>query len=132
LNFVLGLWTVALVGAVAIPVFGLPVATFWAVACVAGVALGGTWTADRPYMLILAPPRRLGEFYGLYSMVGRFAAIIGPAMFALVSHTLGWGRPAAMGSLLVWILIAWVILRKVTDEERDWGPEDLLPPEVAG
>jgi hypothetical protein len=37
-----------------------------------------------------------------------------------------------MGSLLVWILIAWVILRKVTDEERDWGPEDLLPPEVAG
>jgi MFS transporter, UMF1 family len=126
LNFVLGLWAVALGGAVAIPVLGLPSATFWVIACIAGIALGGTWTADRPYMLILAPPRRLGEFYGLYSMVGRFAAIIGPAMFAFVSVTLGWGRPAAMGSLLAWILIAWVILRKVTDEEREWGSEDLL------
>ena len=57
-------------------------------------------------------------------MVGRFAAIIGPAMFALVSETLGWGRPAAMGSLLLWIVIAWLILRGVSDEEREWGPED--------
>ncbi len=126
LNLVLGLWMVSLAGAVAIPVFDLPQNAFWAVACVAGIAMGGTWTADRPYMLILAPPKRLGEFYGLYSMVGRFAAIVGPAMFALVSEALGWGRPAAMGSLLLWIVIAWLILRKVTDEERAWGPDDLL------
>ncbi len=111
LDFVLGLWVVSLSGAVAVPVLGLPTVWFWPVACVAGIALGGTWTADRPYMLILAPPRRLGEFYGLYSMVGRFAAILGPAMFALVSVTLGWGRPAAMGSLLLWIVISWLILR---------------------
>ncbi len=126
LDFVLGLWALSISAAVAVPLLGLPKAWFWPVACLAGVALGGTWTADRPYMLILAPPRRLGEFYGLYSMVGRFAAILGPAMFALVSETLGWGRPAAMGSLLLWIVIAWLILRGVSDEEREWGPEDQL------
>ena len=128
LDLVLGLWVVGLSGAVAVPALGLPTVWFWPVACVAGIALGGTWTADRPYMLILAPPRRLGEFYGLYSMVGRFAAILGPAMFALIAVTLGWGRPAAMGSLLLWIVISWLILRGVSDEEREWGPEDQVTP----
>ena len=126
LDFVLGIWVVSLSGAVAVPVLGLPTVWFWPVACAAGIALGGTSTADRPYMLLLAPPRKLGEFYGLYSMVGRFGSVIGPAMFALVAETLGWGRPAAMGSLLLWIVIAWLILRGVSDEEREWGPEDLI------
>ena len=127
LDVVLALWVVALSGAVAVPVLGLDQVWFWPVACVAGIALGGTWTADRPYMLILAPPKRLGEFYGLYSMVGRFSAIIGPAMFAFVAQTLGLGRPAAMGTLLLSIIIAYFILRGVDDEERVWGPEDLSP-----
>ena len=130
LNAVLALWAVALAGAVAVPVLGLPMAWFWLIACIAGIALGGTWTADRPYMLILAPPKRLGEFYGLYSMVGRFAAIIGPAMFAFVAETLGLGRPAAMGSLLAWIAISYLIPRGVDDEERAWGPEDLVEAEA--
>jgi hypothetical protein len=63
-------------------------------------------------------------------MVGRFAAIIGPAMFALVAETLGLGRPAAMGSLLAWIVISYLILRGVDDEERVWGPEDLVEAEA--
>ena len=130
LNVVLALWAVALAGAVAVPVLGLPMAWFWPIGCIAGVALGGTWTADRPYMLILAPPTRLGEFYGLYSMVGRFGAIIGPAMFAFVAETLGLGRPAAMGSLLAWIAISYLILRGVDDEERAWGPKDLVEAEA--
>ncbi len=126
------LWVVSLSGAVAVPVLGIPTIWFWPVACLVGIALGGTWAADRPYMLILAPPRRLGEFYGLYSMVGRFSGAIGPAMFALVSVRLGLGLPAAMGSLLLWIVIAWWILRGVSDEEREWGPEDRVALEAAG
>jgi UMF1 family MFS transporter len=115
LNLVLGMWALALLGAVLIPVFSLPPAWFWPVACLAGVALGGTWTADRPFMLSLAPADRLGEFYGLYSMVGRFAAIVGPLMWALVVDGLGWGRPAAMATLLGWILVAFLILRPLRD-----------------
>ena len=41
LNMVLALWAVALVGAVAVPVLGLPMAWFWLIACIAGIALGG-------------------------------------------------------------------------------------------
>jgi len=125
LNIVLGLWAVALAAAVAVAVLHLPSGLFWGVAPLIGIALGGTWTADRPYLLILAPPKRLGEFYGLYSLVGRFAAVIGPALWAFVAVTLGLGRPAALMSLLVMIVIAYFILRGVDDTPREWGPDEV-------
>jgi UMF1 family MFS transporter len=106
--------------AAAVGFFNLPGEIIWVVASLAGIALGGTWTADRPYMLRLTPPDKIGEFYGLYGMVGRFAAITGPLLWALIVDELGWGRPAAIVSLLVGVLISFVILRGVSDERRDW------------
>jgi UMF1 family MFS transporter len=98
----------------------------------AGLGLGGTWAADRPYMLRLTPPARVGEFYGLYGMVGRFSAITGPFVWAFVSETLGLGRPAAILTLLVGIIIAYFVLRPVSDAPRIWAPEDMLAPEPQG
>ena len=51
LNYVLYLWVGVFVLAAAIGIFGLPLVTLYIVACSAGVALGGVWAADRPYML---------------------------------------------------------------------------------
>ena len=39
-------------------------------------------------MLRLTPPDRIGEFYGLYGMVGRFSAITGPGLWALTTYLL--------------------------------------------
>ena len=125
LNIVLLIWMAVLAAIVSIAVFDLSKWLFWAVATVAGVALGGVWAADRPYMLRLAPPRFVGEFYGLYAMVGRFASIIGPFMWGYITDTLGLGRPAAVLSLLVFVVIAFVILQGVDDRPREW-PAELL------
>lgn len=127
LNLVLLLWMVVLALAVAIPVLDLPGVMFWVVACLAGITLGGTWSADRPYMLRLSPPRYLGQFYGLYSMVGRFASVIGPFMWGVIVDSLHWGRPAAVASLLVMVAISYVILRGVSDAPRTWSLDDRLP-----
>lgn len=123
LNLVLLTWMGVLSLAILIAVLSLPPDLFWVVACVAGIALGGTWAADRPYMLRLSPPRYVGEFYGLYSMVGRFASIIGPFTWGYIADTLGLGRPAAIASLLVFIIIAFVVLQGVNDQVRQWSPE---------
>ncbi len=125
LNLVLFTWLVALFAAAAIPMLNLPRALFWLVASAVGIALGGTWAADRPYMLVLSPPARIGEFYGLYSMVGRFAAVVGPVIWAFVAEDLGLGRPASILVLAFMILIALWVLRGVDDEPREWSPEDL-------
>lgn len=123
LNMVLTLWTIVFAWTALVGFLDLPGSTFWPVPCLAGIALGGTWAADRPYMLRLTPPSRVGEFYGLYGMVGRFAAITGPAIWALVADVLGWGRPAAVLTLLGGIVISYFILRPVSDSPREWPDE---------
>ena len=113
LDVVLLLWMAVLSAAVLIAALDLPRDLFWGVGLLVGAALGGTWASDRPYMLLLSPPDRVGEFYGLYSMVGRFAAVVGPALWAFIADTLGLGRPAAVAGLLAMVVVAFLVLRGV-------------------
>ncbi len=128
LNWVLYLWTGVFLLAAAVGILGLPLGTLYVVACSAGVGLGGVWAADRPYMLRLTPPSRIGEFYGLYGMVGRFSAITGPVIWAAVTwltintfhlapHV---GQGIGVIVLLSLIVTSYVILRPVSDAPRDW------------
>lgn len=129
LDAVLWLWVATFVMAAAVGLFELPWQTLFAVASMAGVALGGIWSADRPYMLRLTPPHRIGEFYGLYGMVGRFSAITGPVVWAAVAWLcigqLGMAPAVGQGIgvlvLLGFIFVARWILGPVTDEPRDWA-----------
>ena len=127
LSLVLYLWMATLALAILVPVLDLPRRLFWVVGGIFGLSLGGTWAADRPWMLLLSPPSKVGEFYGLYSMVGRFAAVVGPLIWALIADTLGLGRPAAVGGLLVMVIIAFVILHGVDDAPRDWRDIEQIP-----
>jgi UMF1 family MFS transporter len=126
LDRVLWLWVIVFVWTAVVGFLHWPGAAFWPVPCLAGIALGGTWTADRPLMLLLTPPGRVGEFYGLYGMVGRFAAITGPLIWALVADVLGLGRPAAVLTLLVGIVASMIILRRLSpgvgeSDDRAWS-----------
>ena len=49
-----------------------------------GVALGGTWTVSRVMLVALAPPEKLGEFFGLFSLAGKLSAVMGPAITAVL------------------------------------------------
>jgi UMF1 family MFS transporter len=121
LNLVLALWVICLGGLAAIPIFDLDNTALWASAILSGIAMGGIWCADRPYLLRLVPPSHVGEFFGVYSVVGRFASIVGPIVWIVVADTLGLGRPAAVLALIVFICISYLILRGVDDKPRTWG-----------
>lgn len=124
LDYVLWLWVATFAAAAAVGLFGLPWQTLFLVASMAGVALGGIWSADRPLMLRLTPPNRIGEFYGLYGMVGRFSAITGPVIWAFVAWLcigqLGMSPAKGQGIgvlvLLSFIFIARWILGPVRDD----------------
>lgn len=128
LTLVLYCWMAFFSLASATGLFALPLAAMYVVACGAGFSLGGIWAADRPYMLRLTPPGRVGEFYGLYGMVGRFSAITGPILWAAILHLavdgLGLaplqGQGIAVLSLLGMIVVSFLILRRVSDAPRDW------------
>lgn len=146
LNAVLYLWMGTFVLTSSMALFALPAALLWVVAALAGIGLGGIWSADRPLMLRLTPPDRVGEFYGLYGMVGRFSAIIGPIIWgattAATLRALGYGTQAgaevpasavltgqgvAIAVLFLFIVTSWLILRRVTDTPRDWATLNQLP-----
>ena len=128
LNIVLGGWIATFVAAASIGFFHLNIVWLYVVACVAGVCLGGTWASDRPLMLRLTPPGRVGEFYGLYGMVGRFSAVSGPLLWAattwIVVERAGMpvltGEAFAILSLLVMVIVSVIILRPVSDAPQDW------------
>jgi MFS transporter, UMF1 family len=134
LDWVLRSWIGVFLLAAAVGIFGLPLWALYVVACWAGLSLGGIWSADRPFMLRLTPPARIGEFYGLYGMVGRFSAITGPLIWAgmafITIRTLGLRPQVGQGigvlALLVLVIVAYVILQKVSDQPRQWSGSDLV------
>ena len=83
-----------------------------------GFNIGGIFAVDRVFMTRLSPEKHLGEFYGLYSTVGRFATILGPLLWGFVVNTLGLGRNAAMSVLIVLLAISFFIIQGVSDKQR--------------
>ena len=57
---------------------------FYILAVVIGLAQGGIQALSRSYYSRLIPKDKAAEFYGFYNMLGKFAAIIGPALMAVV------------------------------------------------
>jgi UMF1 family MFS transporter len=55
-------------------------AEFFGLAVVIGLVQGGIQALSRSYFARLIPVARSAEFFGFYNMLGKFAAIIGPAL----------------------------------------------------
>jgi UMF1 family MFS transporter len=72
------LWIIVLTAAIFITD---PVIFQYGIATLAGIALGGTWTAARTMMVELSPREKLGEFMGIYNLTGKFSAVLGPALW---------------------------------------------------
>lgn len=131
LMVVLGSWAVGLVGG-AISL-GMPqpagIIVFLAAGALLGSGLGGVQVADRVLMVRLSPPERLGEFFGLYGLVGKGSQVIGTALYGATIAILYrdgevFAYQAAVLSLLVTMLIGLWLLRGVSDE---WTGSGELP-----
>jgi UMF1 family MFS transporter len=137
LMYVLGSWCVGLVIAGAV----LEFPTFLIAGLLLGSGLGGVWTSDRVFMLRLSPPEKIGEFFGLYGLAGKFSAVTGPILYGTIVSVLlnaGWGKGAyqvGILSFLVLMAIGMLLLRAVPepprepDEGRGTPPPAGPPPE---
>jgi UMF1 family MFS transporter len=57
---------------------------FYVLAIMIGLVQGGIQALSRSYYSRLIPKEQAGEYYGFYNMLGKFAAIIGPALMGVV------------------------------------------------
>ena len=84
-----------------IAAFGMQsVAHFYLLAATVGLVQGGIQSLSRSYFAMLVPEGKQGEFFGFYNMMGKFAAVLGPALVGVTALATGSTR-AGMLSILV-------------------------------
>ncbi len=100
---------------------------------VLGSGLGGVAVTDRLLLLRLAPRERVGEMFGLFGLVGKLSAVVGPLIYGgivfVLLEPLGKGAYAvAILSLLGLMLIGLWLLRDVSEPPLQPSDEDLAVP----
>jgi UMF1 family MFS transporter len=79
------------------------VAHFYALACVIGLVQGGIQSLSRSYYASLVPEGKQGEFFGFYNMMGKFAAVLGPAMVGVTALLTGDTRIGMLSILVLFV-----------------------------
>ena len=103
-------WFLILGLAALLPVFDLPGELWWAVGVMSGVFMAGLYVSERPFVLSMSASDRVSEYFAVYNMVGRLAAITGPFAWGYISSTLGLGQVASITWLSICSLIGFLIL----------------------
>jgi MFS transporter, UMF1 family len=88
-------------------------ASFWWAAGLAGVCMGSSQSCGRAMAGLFAPPKQLGEFYGLWSLATRLAAIVGPVMYGLITWALDGNQRVAIGATALLFVAGLVALKPI-------------------
>ena len=59
-------------------------ALFLVAGAILGSGLGGVQVADRVLMVRLSPPERIGEFFGIYGLVGKGSQVVGQLLYGAI------------------------------------------------
>ncbi len=119
LNRVLALWTIALI----IGAFFVSPIPFIVAGVILGFGFGGLSGADRILMYRLSPPKQLGEFYGLYGLVGKGSQVLGGLLYGatifFLQPILGNGAyTLGLLTLLGTMLFGWYLLQGVPEKRE--------------
>ena len=97
---------------------------FYALAIIIGLVQGGIQALSRSYYAKIIPISRSGEFFGLYNMLGKFAAVIGPVLMGGVGllmrnmgFTADFSSRASITSIALLFIAGGILLYRV-DAER--------------
>ncbi len=98
---------------------------FWALAFAVGMVQGGTQALSRSLYSQMSPKARSAEFFGFYDVSSKFAGIVGPLLFGIISQLTGESRLSILALLLFFIGGIWLLTLvdeqegiRVADEEN--------------
>jgi MFS transporter, UMF1 family len=136
LIWVLASWAVGLIlgaGSLSLPGTTPGIVLFLVAGAILGSGLGGVQVADRVFMLRLAPPRQLGEFFGLYGLVGKASQVIGQLLYSIIVFLLvdriGNGAYqlailSLLGTMLLGLWLIWPVSDRWAGDDRSKDPVD--------
>ncbi|MHA1136063.1 MAG: MFS transporter [Candidatus Thorarchaeota archaeon] len=116
LMITLCIWIFALV----VAFLGSDPILWWVVGLIAGVGMGSAQSTARSMFGQFIPEEKKSEMFGFYALTGKFAAILGPAVYAFVVTAAGnagldlvMANKYALLSVLIFFVVALIILKFV-------------------
>ena len=109
-----------LVSLVGLILFGIPVILadnfpfFIAMALGLGIFIGPAQAASRSLMARLAPDDKETEYFGLYSLTGKAAAVFGPALYGIFTEVFDSQR-AGLSVVLIMFVVGGAVLLTVKE-----------------
>jgi UMF1 family MFS transporter len=84
---------------------------FYLIACLIGFVQGGIQALSRSYFAHLIPNNKHSEYFGIYNMLGKFAALIGPLLVGFVTYASNNARLGIL-SISIFFIIGLIMFYK--------------------
>ncbi len=94
------------------------VVEFWFLAWMIAIVQGGSQALSRSLYAGMSPASKSGEFFGLFGVMEKFSAIIGPLMFAAAGTIFGSSRPAVLSLIALFVIGGGLLTLVNVDEGR--------------
>jgi UMF1 family MFS transporter len=91
--------------------------SFWIAANLAGLCMGSSQAAGRAIVGYLAPPVRLGEFFGLWGLAVKAASIFGPLTYGVVTWAFAGNHRLGIFATGIYFVVGLIVLKGI-DVER--------------
>lgn len=88
---------------------------FWALGAAVATVQGGSQALSRSMIGKMMPKSKSAEFYGFFSVFEKFASILGPFIFGIVSRIMNESR-LSIASLIIFFIAGMLVLRSVNIE----------------
>ena len=92
-------------------------AHMWIAGNIIGLAMGASQAVGRALVSKFSPTERAGEFLGLWGLVNRLSAIVGPLSYGLINYWSYGNHRMSLLSTLTFFIVGLALLAKV-DESR--------------
>ena len=99
---------------------------FMILASIAGLGLGTIQASTRAFFAQFIPEGSESEYFGVYSLVGKSSAVVGPLLFGFISSQTNSQRPAVL-SIALLFFVGLILIQMV----KGGGPNVRKAPEIS-
>ena len=92
--------------------------TFWILAVAVGLFQGGIQACSRSYYGKLIPKEHSNEYFGFFDVFGKYAAVLGTAIIAIVTQLTGRGNLGVLAVGLLFV-VGFILLMKMPKTDVD-------------
>ena len=111
LAITLVIWIIAVLAAL----FATMSLDMWIAGNMIGLAMGASQAVGRALVSKFSPSERAGEFLGLWGLVNRLSAILGPLSYGLINYLSNGNHRTSLLSTLAFFIVGLLLLSKVNE-----------------